>query len=234
MKKALIIKHIDNEGPVTIGEYLKKNKIEAETVELWRGEGLPADLSGISSVVCLGGPMNVYEEEKYPFLKKEDAFIREVLKKDIPYFGVCLGAQLLAKAAGAKVYKAAEEEIGWSKIKLTQEGKKDKIFSGLDTDALDVFQWHGDTFDIPKDGVLLAAGGKVKNQAFRIGNAYGFQFHIEVDEAKLSEWFAKDPRKEEFINYLKGINITYSRNAEKIFGGVFYQSNPSIPLSPRS
>lgn len=234
MKKALIIKHIDNEGPVTIGEYLKKNKIEAETVELWRGEGLPADLSGISSVVCLGGPMNVYEEEKYPFLKKEDAFIREVLKKDIPYFGVCLGAQLLAKAAGAKVYKAAEEEIGWSKIKLTQEGKKDKIFSGLDTDTLDVFQWHGDTFDIPKDGVLLATGDKVKNQAFRIGSAYGFQFHIEVDEAKLAEWFAGDTRKEGFVDYLKDINITYSRNAEKIFGGVFYQSNPSIPLSPRS
>lgn len=215
--KTLIIKHIENEGPVTIGEYLKKIKTETQTIELWRGEELPTDLSDISSVVCLGGPMNVYEEEKYPFLKKENAFIKEVLKKSIPFFGVCLGAQLLAKAAGAKVYKAAEEEIGWSKIKLTQEGKKDKIFSGLDTDTLDVFQWHGDTFDIPKDGVLLAEGDKVKNQAFRIGSAYGFQFHIEVDEEKLAEWFEKDPRKEEFVGYLRSINMEYSRNAEKMF-----------------
>lgn len=219
--KILIIKHVENEGPVTIGEYLKKNKIESETVELWRGEELPSDLSGISSVVCLGGPMNVYEEEKHPFLKKEDAFIKEVLKKDIPYFGVCLGAQLLAKAAGAKVYKAAEEEIGWSKIKLTDEGRKDKIFSGLDTDVLDVFQWHGDTFDIPKDGILLAEGDKVKNQAFRIGNAYGFQFHVEIDEEKLAEWFAGDPRKDGFVEYLKKIKISYLQIAKKIYKNIF-------------
>ncbi len=215
--KTLIIKHIGNEGPVTIGVYLKKIKAETQTIELWRGEELPTDLSDISSVVCLGGPMNVYEEEKYPFLKKENAFIKEVLKKGIPFFGVCLGAQLLAKAAGAKVYKAAEEEIGWSKIKLTQEGKKDKIFSGLDADTLDVFQWHGDTFDIPKGGVLLAEGDKVKNQAFRIGSAYGFQFHIEVDEEKLSEWFVKDPRKEGFVGYLKEIQHLYSVNAQGLY-----------------
>jgi len=232
--KILIIKHVENEGPVTIGEYLKKNKIESETVELWRGEELPSDLSGISSVVCLGGPMNVYEEEKHPFLKKEDAFIKEVLKRSIPYFGVCLGAQLLAKAAGARVYKAAEEEVGWSKIKLTDKGRQDKIFSGLDTDVLDVFQWHGDTFNVPKGGVLLAEGDKVKNQAFRIGNAYGFQFHVEVNEEKLAEWFAKDPRREEFVAYLGNIKADYSRNAERMFSKLFHQSNPSIPLSPRS
>jgi len=219
--KTLIIKHVENEGPVTIGEYLKKNKIESKTVELWRGDKLPDDLTGISSVVCLGGPMNVYEEEKHPFLKKEDAFIKEMLKKYIPYFGVCLDAQLLAKAAGAKVYKAAEEEIGWFKIKLTDEGRKDNIFSGLDTEVLDVFQWHGDTFDVPKDGVLLAEGDKVKNQAFRIGNAYGFQFHVEVDEEKLAEWFADDPRKEGFVAYHKSINTVYSKNAEKIYMNFF-------------
>jgi len=219
--KVLIIKHVENEGSVTIGEYLKKNKIEAKTIELWRGEELPADLSDISSVVCLGGPMNVYDEDKHPFLKKEDVFIKEAMKKGIPFFGVCLGAQLLAKAAGAKVYKAAEEEIGWSKIKLTDEGRKDKMFSGLDTNVLDVFQWHGDTFDIPKGGILLAEGDKVKNQAFRIGNAYGFQFHIEVDEEKLAEWFAGDPRKEGFVDYLRNIKADYSTNAERMFEGLF-------------
>ncbi len=219
--KTLIIKHIGNEGPVTIGEYLKKNKIDSETVELWRGEELPADLSDISSVVCLGGPMNVYEEEKYHFLKKEDVFIKEVIKKNIPFFGVCLGAQLLAKAAGAKVYKAAEEEIGWSKIKLTQEGKKDKIFSGLDADTLDVFQWHGDTFDIPKGGILLAEGDKVRNQAFRIGNAYGFQFHIEVDEAKLAEWFKNDARNKGFVDHLRNIKMTYLQTSREIYRNIF-------------
>jgi len=232
--KILIIKHVENEGPVTIGEYLKKNKIDSEPVELWRGDEFPDDLTGISSVVCLGGPMNVYDEDKHPFLKKEDVFIKETMKKGIPFFGVCLGAQLLAKAAGAKVYKAAEEEIGWSKIKLTDEGRKDKIFSGLDTDVLDVFQWHGDTFDIPKGGVLLAEGDKVKNQAFRIGSAYGFQFHIEVDEEKLAEWFGGDPRKEGFVDYLRNIKADYSRNAERMYEGLFHQSSPSIPLSPRS
>lgn len=219
--KTLIIKHIGNEGPVTIGAYLKKIKSETQTIELWRGEELPTDLADISSVVCLGGPMNVYEEERYPFLKKEDVFIKEVLKKNIPFFGVCLGAQLLAKAAGAKVYKAAEEEIGWYKIKLTEEGKKDKIFSGLDADVLDVFQWHGDTFDIPKGGILLAEGDKVRNQAFRIGSAYGFQFHIEVDEEKLAEWFAGDPRKEGFVGYLRKIKTSYLQTATEICNRIF-------------
>ncbi len=108
----LIIKHIDIEGPGTFGDFLTTKGEPFRIVELGAGEKLPSNLDGIHAVVVLGGPMNVYEEDKYPFLKDENSFIQDVLKKEIPYFGICLGSQLLAKAAGARVVRSPVKEIG--------------------------------------------------------------------------------------------------------------------------
>jgi len=184
----LIIKHIAIEGPGTLEGFLKERKIDYRIIELGQGEKLPQNLDKVSAVISLGGPMNVYEEEKYPFLKKEDLFIKHLLEKERPFLGICLGAQLLAKAAGAKIRKNHIPEIGWSKVKLTADAGEDTFFEGLFKELL-VFQWHEDTFALPKNGTLLAEGLNCLNQAFRVGeNAYGIQFHIEVTSDMIESW----------------------------------------------
>ena len=184
----LIIKHIDIEGPGTLGDFLIRKGKAFRVVELGAGQQLPSDLKDINAVVVLGGPMNVYEEDRYPFLKNENDFIRRVLDAKIPYFGICLGSQLLAKAAGAKVVKSPVKEIGWYKVALTTDGKIDPLLTGFKDDE-EIYHWHGDMFEIPTNGVLLASGSGCPHQAFRVGeNAYGFQFHMEVTDKSIKEW----------------------------------------------
>lgn len=187
MNEVLIFKHVPFEGPGTLIEPLKTLGIKYREVNLYEG-GAPKNLEGCGGLIIMGGPMNVYEEDEFPFLKYEDKLIKEALAKRLPMIGVCLGAQLMAKAAGAKVTKGHKKEIGWYPLHLTEEAKTDSAFSSLPA-KVEVFQWHGDTFDIPKGAVRLASSELFPNQAFRIGeNAYAFQFHIEVTEAIIKEW----------------------------------------------
>ena len=159
-------------------------------VELAAGEKIPERLDGVEAVVCLGGPMNVYEEASFPFLKQEDALIRDIVRKQIPFLGICLGAQLLSKACGGKVYKAPAKELGWSNVTLTPEGAMDPLFQGTGQ-PFTVFQWHEDTFSIPEGGTLLATSARCRNQAFRVGScAYGLQFHVEVTPDMVAAWTA--------------------------------------------
>jgi GMP synthase (glutamine-hydrolysing) len=189
MKTALILKHIENEGPGLIGGLFTADEWKTSVIELWKGEELPSDFDEISCVVVMGGPMNVYEEESYPFLKAEDAFIRNAVERGIPFLGICLGAQLLAKAFAAQVWKAPEREIGWRKVALTESARDDALFQGV-ADPI-VFQWHEDTFDLPDNAVLLAEGEICRNQAFRIGRwAYGLQFHIEASGDMVMDWIS--------------------------------------------
>lgn len=187
MTEILILKHVPFEGPGTFYNELQKRGLRFMEVNLYKGE-LPKNLDRCGGLIIMGGPMNVYEEAEYPFLKDEDRLIKEALIKKIPMIGVCLGAQLMAKAAGAKVTKGVKKEIGWYPLYLTEDAKKDPVFKAL-PEEVEVFQWHGDTFDIPKDAVRLASSELFPNQAFRIGdNAYAFQFHIEVTSEIIASW----------------------------------------------
>jgi len=184
----LIIKHINIEGPGTLGDFLKVQGEPFRIVELGAGGNLPADPSAYKAVIVLGGPMNVDEEDKYPFLKPENEFIQKVLKEEIPYLGICLGSQLLAKAAGARVVRSPVKEIGWYQVQLTTEGKKDPLFNGFKENE-PVYQWHGDMFQIPANGRLLAKAQGCPHQALKVGtNAYGLQFHVEVTDRSIKEW----------------------------------------------
>jgi GMP synthase (glutamine-hydrolysing) len=184
----LIIKHIDIEGPGTLGDFLKSKEEPFCIVELGAGAQLPADPKAFKAVVVLGGPMNVDEENLYPFLKPENDFIQRVLKAGIPYLGICLGSQLLAKAAGARVIKSPVKEIGWYQVQLTDNGKKDPLFNGFrENDP--IYHWHGDMFQIPSNGQLLASAEGCPHQALKVGkNAYGLQFHVEVTDKSIKEW----------------------------------------------
>jgi GMP synthase-like glutamine amidotransferase len=183
----LIVKHIDIEGPGLVEYCLKQEKIPYQILNLSSRVHLPKP-EEITHIVLLGGPMNVYEEDRYPFLREEDLFIKEAIQRGKAILGICLGAQLIAKALGARVSKAPAEEIGWYDVSLTEIGSQDPLFSNLPK-TFSVFQWHEDTFEIPKGGKLIATSSPVPHQAFRYGEkVYGLQFHLEVTEEMIGEW----------------------------------------------
>ena len=184
----LIIKHIDIEGPGTLGDFFKSQGEPFETIELGAGEILPSSPGKYKAVVVLGGPMNVDEEDRYPFLKPENDFIQKVLKEGVPFLGICLGSQLLAKAAGAKVVSSPVKEIGWYQIQICEVGKRDSLFDGF-REEVPVYHWHGDMFQLPSNGRLLATAQGCPHQALKVGkNAYGLQFHVEVTDKSIREW----------------------------------------------
>lgn len=197
----LIIKNIISEGPGTIGDFLRKEDIPFSIVELGSGE-VPPPLEDFDILVIMGGPMGVYEMDKYPHLMIGSRLIREAINRNIRILGICLGAQMIAYCLGAEVYTGPEKEIGWYHIELTGDGLRDHYMRRLAIHPrvgdfwkkFKVFQWHGDTFDLPLGAVLLASSELYKNQAFRYGNkVYGFQFHIEVTKDMLLEWFENRP-----------------------------------------
>ena len=184
----LILKHVEIEGPETIGRFFTDEGFEIRVLDLYKGDRLPGTFDHLDAVVSLGGPMNVYEEDKYPFLKEENVFLRGILERGIPFMGICLGGQLIAKASGSKVGRSPEKEIGFLPVQLTAAGKKDPLFQGV-AGALDVFQWHEDMFEVPAAGTLLASSPACPHQAFRVGPcAYGVQFHIEITDKSIREW----------------------------------------------
>lgn len=186
----LFIKHINIEGPETLGTFFKAKGHRLGVVGLHNGERLPQSLCGIDAVVSLGGPMNVYEEDQHPFLKDENAFLKKAIAQKVPILGICLGAQLLCKAAGGQVVRSPEEEIGWFNIRFTAEGKTDPLFAGL-PDSFEVYQWHGDMCCPPSGAVVLAGSERCPVQAIRVGtNAYGLQFHAEITDKSIDEWSA--------------------------------------------
>lgn len=185
--KVLILKHVENEGPGLIEDYLMEKEISYQIIDLSLSPYLPKP-DAFSHIVILGGPMNVYEEDRYPFLRFEDLFIKEAIQRGKFILGICLGAQLIAKALGAKVLKAPTKEIGWYEVSLTGWGLQDRLFFNV-PHTFPVFQWHEDTFEIPKSAKLIATSAIVPHQAFRYGeNVYGLQFHLEVTEEMIQEW----------------------------------------------
>ena len=155
-----------------------------------------------AALVMMGGPMSVNEEDRYPFITQEMELTREFIAGGKKVFGVCLGAQIMAKALGSRVYAGPEKEIGWYDIELTEEGLGDPLMTMLAVHPragdfwrkFKVFHWHGETFDIPQDAVRLARSFLYQNQAFRYGrDAYAFQFHIEVKKEMIYAWLKDEP-----------------------------------------
>ena len=217
----LIIKNIITEGPGTIEVFLKEEHIPFRIAELGSGVA-PPPLERFNSLVVMGGPMGVYELERYPHLVIESRIIREAINRDMRVLGICLGSQMIAHCLGAEVYPGTEKEIGWYHVELTGDSLKDPLMRRLAIHPrvgdfwrkFKVFHWHGDTFDLPLGAVLLASSELYKNQAFRYGdNVYGFQFHIEVTKDMLTEWFQGMPDVDKIMKETERIYEEYRGRA---------------------
>ncbi|HTL69656.1 MAG TPA: type 1 glutamine amidotransferase [Candidatus Eisenbacteria bacterium] len=225
--EVLILEHDPKERSGTIAAWLEREKIPYRRARLFERVSFPEPES-LRAVVVMGGPMNVYEEEKHPFLKAENDFIRRAVDARVPYLGVCLGSQLLAKALGARVYKAAKPEVGWMDVDLSPAAARDAFFGGVRSKKLKVFQWHEDTFDLPPGAVHLASSPDVPNQAYAVdGLFWGLQFHVEVDRPLLEDWF----RDKDSLGAILG---AYDAYAPELTGltGAMYRSFFSLSARP--
>lgn len=189
----LILKNIAAEGPGTIAGFLEEKGIAYRVVELGT-EPVP-DTGQFDTLVMMGGPMSVNDD--IPYIRREEELVREFLSKGKRVFGVCLGAQIIARALGAIVYVGPQKEIGWYDIELTENGERDPLMRQLAADKVSkkikVFQWHGETFDIPAGAERIASSVLYPNQAFSFNEkAYAFQFHIEVTKDLIYDWLRNE------------------------------------------
>lgn len=225
----LVLKNIPSEGPGSIGDFLMKEDISFRIVELGSGE-TPSTLEKYHTLIVLGGPMGVYEMDRYPHLMTASRIIREAINRDMRVLGICLGSQMIAHCLGADVYPGPEKEIGWYHIELTGDGLKDPLMRKLAIHPrvgdfwrrFKVFHWHGDTFHLPAGAVLLASSSRYKHQAFRLGDkVYGFQFHVEVTKDMIIEWFQDMPEVTKVTEETEKIYDEYSGRAMNFYRAFF-------------
>jgi GMP synthase (glutamine-hydrolysing) len=153
--------------------------------------GAPLPAASYGAIMVFGGSMHPDQDEEHGWLEREEAFLRDALARDVPVVGVCLGAQMLARAAGAWIGPASEPEIGWFEVELTPEGRDDVVL-GVLPPRTQAFQWHSYTFDVPERGAELARSAAC-TQAFRVGSrAWGLQFHAEVTLPMVRTWTAEE------------------------------------------
>jgi len=186
----LVVQQAEAEGPGLLAAPLPAMGLTLSTVRAWRGERVPAAAQDFAAIVLMGGPMGVYETARHPHLADAILLAGDALRRGVPVLGVCLGSQILAAAAGARVFPGPVKEIGWHPVRLSAEGRADPLLGLLPADPV-VFHWHGDTFDLPAGATLLASSGRYAHQAFRIGTrAYGLQFHVEVTPEMVDRFIA--------------------------------------------
>jgi GMP synthase-like glutamine amidotransferase len=199
--RVLVLQHIACEPPGVFEDVLLERAHELVRAELDEGEPLPA--GSWDAIVAMGGPMSVNDEHEHPWLAGEKQAIASHVRAGRPFWGSCLGAQLLAASLGARVYAGPAPEVGVLAVQLTEAGRADPVLGALPP-SIDTLQWHGDTFDLPDGGVLLATSPAYPHQAFRVGRAaYAVQFHVEVTEAMGEEW-ASVPAYAEYADRVLG------------------------------
>lgn len=173
------VQHADGEGPGAVAAWADERGHDLGIVRFDRGEDAPP-LASVDLLVVLGGPMNVYETERFPWLAAEKRFLRGAIAAGRPVLGICLGSQLVADALGAAVRRNGEMEIGWHPVEKTAEGAASPFLAGWE-DGAPHFHWHGDTFDLPDGAVHLARSAACANQAFSWGDrVVALQFHPEM------------------------------------------------------
>ena len=173
------LQHVPFEGPGIIADWMSRQGHTMEPVRLFSGEH-PLNPDELDGAVIMGGPMNVYQESRYPWLEVEKIFLDKMLQKDKYLMGICLGAQLLASVLGADVYPNSKKEIGWFPIKKTEAARQHPLLQGV-PDSINVYHWHGDTFNLPEQALHLFENNLCRHQGFLHGNrVIGLQCHLEI------------------------------------------------------
>jgi GMP synthase-like glutamine amidotransferase len=212
IRRAIVIQHVEMEGPVRIADLARARGLTIDVCEVFAGDAIPGRVAPTDALIVMGGGMGVADRDdpRYPFLRAEIALIESALRDGRPVLGVCLGAQLLAFAAGARVYpnvgrdRAGREvrvrEVGWGQVTFLDR-EHEPALAGL-AEEEPVLHWHGDTFDLPRGAAHLASTPLCAQQAFRIGSqTFGLQFHVEVDRATADRWAVEDA---EFVRSARG------------------------------
>jgi GMP synthase (glutamine-hydrolysing) len=189
--RALVLNHGTFENLGSLEKPLRARGFEIESIDVATASFPLPLVDSCDLLVVLGGPIGVYDQQDYPFLKDEIACIAQRLAARKPILGICLGAQLMAAALGSRVYAGKNgAEIGWSPLQATPHTAPPAWFAPLLAPGLSVFHWHGDTFDLPSGALPLAQSALYANQAFAVGDfALGLQFHPEVTAAGLERWY---------------------------------------------
>ena len=185
----LVIQHLEIETPALIGDILREHGCRPSFAHVYRGAPLPPDASNIAGAVIMGGPRSANDRDDY--ILAELDWLRDKLAAGLPMLGICLGAQMMARASGAAISRSPVRELGWYPVFPTSDSREDPLFSTLPEAGLHVFQWHGETFSLPASASLVATNPDVPQQAFRLGaGQYGLQFHVEVDADIIEQWIA--------------------------------------------
>jgi len=189
----LVVQHAEAETMGLLEPLSRELGIAWHLCRPYAGEAVPPATQPYEGLVVLGGPMGVDETGRYPFLNDEVRLLQQALRRGLPTLGICLGAQLLAVAAGGRVLHGPAPEIGWFPVQLTDAGRQDPLFDGLLQEFM-VFHWHGDTYELPPKAVHLAFSAQYAQQAFRLGDcAYALQFHLEVTPEIVERWARESP-----------------------------------------
>ena len=201
--KLLVLQHVAHELLGTLNPLLKRAGFRIRYVNFARHPDAQPSLDGYDGLIVLGGPMSVNDADRLPHLTTELQLIEDAMRRDVPVLGICLGAQLIAKTLGAEVYRNPEKEIGWYDVSPTDDASGDPLLLPLQKTEK-IFQWHGETFDMPRSARHLAYSFLCANQAYRYGaKVYGFQFHMEVDEPMIHRWL-RVPENQTEISTLRG------------------------------
>jgi GMP synthase (glutamine-hydrolysing) len=188
VRRILVCQHVAFEILGTLDPLFRRAGYRIRYVNFGRHPDAQPRLDRYHGLVLLGGPMSVYDTAQHAHLDTEVRLIEQALRRGMPVLGICLGAQLIAKALGAPVTANAHKEIGWHEVQPTPAAAADPVLSGFAEREM-LFHWHSDTFAIPRGAVHLASSALCENQAFRYGdNVYGFQFHLEVDAPLIERW----------------------------------------------
>lgn len=204
MQTLLVLQHVPHERLGTFEAAFADEGCAVQPLNTYDANVRWPSLSQVQGVVVMGGPMSVYRPKQYPWIPKELVLLQDAVRRRMPILGVCLGAQMLSAALGGRVTQAPQKEIGWYPLMREPDADGDPLFEAFGQTET-VFQWHGDTFSLPKGAVRLASSPLCPEQAFRYhDNVYGLQFHVEVSEAMIRAWM-RNPGNRTELAALKGV-----------------------------
>lgn len=211
--RILVIENYPHATLGLVGTALDEAQATCRVFRPYAGDSVPAAADGFDALVLLGGAQDALDDANHPYLKDEAALVDAFASEDRPVLGICLGAQIVARAAGAENLLGRPIEFGWHDVRTTQAGRADPVLSELG-DSEPLFHWHLDTFTLPPGATHLAASDRTAMQAFRVGRAvYGIQFHFECDTAMVAKW--NEVYAEEIVDFDPGWFARHPAEAEK-------------------